>query len=341
MTRRGEGRSGRLWAALLVSAAAVSMTWGAGDGRCALWVDMYSGEPVLYGDLLGDLVDVEIVYLGEKHTLERHHRLQERILTDLASRKPAVLALEQLTVAQQPQVDRYNAGEIDFEELAEQIGWAETWPRYEQYRGLVETAHQLGASVIGLNAPRGIVRQVARQGLEGLEPEQREELPRHMQLDDPMYRRHMETVLSVHAHVAEHPGMIQTMFEAQVARDETMAQALVDYLASEEGEGRQAIVVTGSGHVEHAMGMPSRVRRRMPAVVDRIVVMSDSGDVQLSDAEMMAANEEFSISHADLRHLQRPLADYLHVIELRPEPAAAEQPEPSPPSEREEGEERE
>jgi uncharacterized iron-regulated protein len=174
-----------------------------------------------------------------------------------------------------------------------------------------------------------VIRAVGRNGLDGVDQEVRDKLPRHMQLDDPMYRRHLKNVLSVHAHASSSPEMIDLMLQAQVSRDETMARTLVEYLSSEAGEDRRALVVAGSGHVEHAMGIPSRVRRRMPGVDDRLVVMSDSGDVQLSEAEMMAVNEDFTITHADLRHLDEPLADYLHVMEARaPEaPGAASEEE--------------
>jgi len=285
--------------------------------RCAMWIDLYAGEPVAYEQLVADLSQVRVVYLGEKHTLARHHEIQESILADLVEQGPLVLGLEQLTYEQQAGVDRYNAGEIGFEELAEEIGWSETWPRYEQYRGLVSRAREVGAPVIGLNADPAVIRAVGRNGLEKVEPDVRAKLPLHMQVDDPMYRRHLKNVLSVHAHASSSPEMIDLMLQAQVARDETMAKTLVEYLSSEAGEDRRAVVVAGSGHVEHSMGIPSRVRRRMPGVDDRLVVMSDSGDVQLSDAEMMAVNEDFTITHADLRHLDEPLADYLHIIEAR------------------------
>lgn len=317
-------RIGRAAAAVVLRgvlvAVAVGMSTAGATERCAIWIDLYTGEPAGYERMLEDLATVDVVYLGEKHTLERHHRLQERILADLAAQGPAVLGLEQLNRAQQPGIDRFNAGEIDFDELAEEIEWSENWPRYQNYRSLVERARELGVPVIGLNAELTNVRAVARKGLDGVSDEVRSVLPETIDLDDPMYRKHMKTVMSVHAHAAAHPGMIDSMFQAQVVRDETMASALVDYLSSEEGKGRRAIVVTGSGHVEHAMGVPSRVRRMMPEAEDRIIVMSDSGDVELSPMEKKAVNEDFELTHSDLRHLQRPLGDYLHVVEAKPEP---------------------
>ena len=75
-------------------------------GRWSLWIDVYQGEPLAYEDVLDDLTSVRVIYLGECHTVTRHHQMQERILTDLVQRgKPLVLGLEQLESFQQAVVD--------------------------------------------------------------------------------------------------------------------------------------------------------------------------------------------------------------------------------------------
>lgn len=308
---------------VLATAVLLIATAGAGttvtDDRCVLWIDLYSGEPVTYGEIVDDLAGVDVVYLGERHTLARHHELQVRILEDLAGRGRVAVGLEQFARVTQETVDRFNRGEMGFEELAEAVNWSRYWPNFEQYRELLETARELGAPLVALNARVETVRAVAREGLEGLEPELRSELASDIDLDDPMYRGHLRTVMKVHAHAMANPSLVDRMFQAQVARDETMAESLVQFMQSEEGKGRRVLVIAGAGHVEHAMGVPSRVRRRAPELDDRIVVLSDSGDVELSGATAMQVNEEFEITHADLRTLSVPLADYLHVVSPREE----------------------
>jgi uncharacterized iron-regulated protein len=60
--------------------------FGAGEnGRCSLWIDVYRGESLAYEDVLNDLETVRVIYLGEYHTVKRHHEIQERILADLLS----------------------------------------------------------------------------------------------------------------------------------------------------------------------------------------------------------------------------------------------------------------
>lgn len=298
--------------------AAVSLivlTTGCTSHRCSLWVDVYSGEPVTMTSLIDELAEARVIYLGERHTVDRHHDVQAAIVAALVERDVRlVLALEQLEDFHQPVVDRYNAGEIDFETLAAEIEWEQRWSNYADYRPVIEAARAAGAPLLALNAKRETVRAVARQGVSGLAPEVRAELPDEIDLDDPVYAAHLRQVMMVHAGMPEQ--MMRMMFEAQVVRDETMAARLCSFLQSDAGRGRTAVVLCGSGHVSWGLGIPARVRRRMPDVRDRIIVMSESGDVELSP-QMRAMAREVEITHEDLRMIPSPIADYLHVTAAR------------------------
>lgn len=289
-----------------------------GGGRSGFWIDVYRGEPLSYEAMLDDLAESRVIYLGERHTLERHHAIQERIVTDLTQRGvPLVLGLEQMEAFNQAALDRYYQGEIDFDELAKQTEWVKRWSNYEQYRPILEAARQAGAPVLALNARKETVRQVARQGIDGLDPETRSELPNEINLDDPLYEQHMKRVMMVHAMVT--PEMVHSMFEAQVTRDETMADRLCAFLESAQGRDRTAVVLCGAGHVSHRLGMPDRVRRRIPGIRDRILVLCESGDVELSP-RMKAMARDITITHEQLRQLDRPIADYLHAVSLKEKP---------------------
>ena len=96
-----------------------------------------------------------------------------------------------------------------------------------------------------------------------------------------------------------------------------MASVLASFLLSAEGRGRTAVVVCGSGHVNYGLGTAARVRRRMPAVKERIVLFSESGDVELTPQERAAARP-INVSHEQLRELGRPIADYLHAVSTKP-----------------------
>ncbi len=295
-----------------LSGGAAAAEPAADAARLSIWVDPYRGEPVPHEAVLADLAGVRVVYLGERHRLVRHHAMQAQIVAELAARgKQLVVGLEQLEAAQQPLLDRFNAGELDFEQLAEATDWARRWGNYEHYHPILYAARKAGAPVLALNAPAETIRQVARGGgVAELAPELRTQLPEKMVLDDEPYGRLLG--IYMHVHLAATPERLRPMVEAQIARDEHMADVLARFLQSAEGKDRLAVVVCGVGHVSYGLGMPARVRRRLDDAPDRIVVFSESGDVDLTPEEQ-AVSRPITITHEQLRAMGRPIGDYLYI----------------------------
>jgi uncharacterized iron-regulated protein len=310
---------------ITISAAAGARASSAEEERCEIWIDLYSGEPVTYEDMFEDLLEARVIYLGERHTLDRHHNLQEKIISDLAAHGVEVaVGLEMLPVDVQPILDRYNSGEITFDEFAEEAGWEEIWDNYQDYRGAIEAGHVAGGPVLALNSRRELARQIARNGIEGLDTEWAEKVPEGIDTDQPDYERELMRIMMVMAHATGQSDMMRHIFEAQVIKDEVMADAIARFMQSPDGENRTVVVLCGAGHVSFGYGIPSRVRSRVPDVVDRIVVFSESGDVVLSEREKAMARM-IEITHAQLRANQVPFADYLHARALAPTASGEEE----------------
>jgi len=286
--------------------------------RCSFWIDLLSGEPISEKELFDDLATVRVIYLGERHTVQRHHDLETRVVTELAKRGVRlVLGLEPMEALHQPVLDRYAKKQLSFDQLAEASQWSKRWRGYEQYKPVLEAALQAQALILALNARFETIRQIARSGgVERLDPSLRRELPAAMQLKDPAYERLLRLQMMVHASAS--PERLRPMVEAQIARDEAMAFVLASLLESPAGQGRTAVVVCGSGHIDYGLGTPARVRRRMPGVKDRIVLLSESGDVELTPEERAMARP-ITISHDQLRELDRPIGDYLHATSPKSE----------------------
>jgi len=302
----------RFWMGLLVALLISPLAAQESPSRPALWMDLLSGEPISFASVVDDLASVKVVYLGEIHSLTRHHELQRRIVTALARRgRKIVLGLEQLEKQFQGTLDRYASGEIDFDTLAREVNWTHRWGGYTHYRPVIEAARAAGAHLLALNARNETVRAVARKGLSGLDEKERAELPEFVQLEDPPYERLLHLQLQVHASMK--PSQLRSVYEAQVTRDETMAAVLSQFLRTHD-DNFTAVVLCGRGHVAYGMGIPSRVRLRLPSVTDRIVLFSESGDLHLTEKQKAQARD-VEITHADLQRSQRPLGDYLHIVE--------------------------
>lgn len=281
-----------------------------------LWVDLVRGEKVPAAAVLADLAAAGVVYMGETHTVRGHHEVQLQVMQELFARKvPLVLCLEQLEAPDQPVLDRYNRRELDYEALVKEIDWPKQWRNYADYRQLCEFAQHHRIPIRALNAPAEIIRAVYRGGgVAALHAEQRAQLPAEVQVDDPAYERLMQLELAVHA--AVDATTLRPMFEAQVARDEAMAANILAARQVDATSPRLALVILGAGHLRFGLGTAARVRRRDPQVSERLVLITVNEPVTLSAAEQ-AASREVTISHASLRELGRPPADYLRVLPPR------------------------
>ncbi len=288
------------------------------------WIDLYRGEEVGKTALLGDLATAGVIYVGEIHTIKRHHEAQAALLAGLAKQgRPLALGLEQIEARDQPAVDRFNRDELDFEGLAKAIQWPKQWKNYEQYRSLCEIARKNGIPVRALNAPSEIIRAIGRGGLAALSPEERAQLPKDIATDDPAYEKLMNLMLAVHMSMA--PDKLRPIFEAQVARDETMAENIAKAMRNGDGTARAVVVICGRGHVSYGLGTPDRVRRRVPDAVQRILLVTESGELILNAREKAMARD-VDIRHEDLRALGRPLADYLWIHPRASVPTERKQP---------------
>ncbi len=300
---------------LIIAAGFSFMLAGCSQKFCdntTAWVDIYEGEPVLYSDIISDISTVDVVYIGERHGLKRHHDLQLDIIKSIseADRK-IVLGMEQLGAHNQDVLDRYNTGYITTEELILETNWHSEWSNYKDYVPLVEQVRSAGGMIVGLNAKAQTIRRIARGGLDSLDEAARSELPEYMDFDKPEYREYLSNVMMVMAHVKNEPEFLERMFIAQMCRDEVMAENLYRALKDLDKEWI-AVVVCGSGHVRNGAGMPQSLRARMPDINDRIIVLSESGELELSERQMAMSRKPSEINR--LRCFTMPIADYVHLV---------------------------
>jgi uncharacterized iron-regulated protein len=266
--------------------------------------------------MVDDLATARIVYIGEVHTIRRHHGIQTEILNRLAERNiKLALGMEMFSVHQQEIVSRWQKGNESIEHLMRALG-AGHWTNLPDYGPTLLSARKLGAPILGLNADDSLVRKVARKGLEGLSESEKKQVPAEVGTVDPLYDRLLRLRLQVHK--AFQRKSLDNIVLAQAVRDEAMARAVVGLLTSPEGKDRIVLVIAGAGHINYGLGVPSRVTRMMNEPF-RIVLPSESGELVLSEEEKRQSTP-VQITHHDLSFIRRPIADYLHVVPLKSEP---------------------
>ncbi|MGK7876476.1 MAG: ChaN family lipoprotein [Xenococcaceae cyanobacterium] len=236
-------------------------------------------------EIISELVQANIVYLGETHDSLEDHEAQLEIIQGLYQQNSQVaIALEMFQRPYQQVLDQYLAGQISEAELREQTEYDQRWGfDWEFYAPILRfaKAHQL--PVLALNTPAEVTGKVSRQGLESLTPEELRYIPpvSEIRTDNEDYRQMVREVYEKHAHGGDSNSKgFEQFFTAQVLWDETMAEKIAQFWQG--NPDYQIIVLAGRGHIIYGYGIPSRVARRLEgnSFVQRSVLMGDSQDIE-------------------------------------------------------------
>jgi len=278
------------------------------------YLDVYQGEPISFEEMLGSLTRARVIYLGENHTLKRHHRFQTRVIRALNRRGiPLAIGLEMLPFTLQEHLDDWIGGRFGKKEFLKRIEWEKTWGiDFDVYEPIFDFAREQKIKMLALNAPRDLVRKTARKGLSGLSEEEKGMLPPITPSSEEQ-RRYL--ALSLGRHIALKGEFEQYAYEAQDVWDSTMAHYLVEYMESEEGKDKTVVVLAGSGHMVYGYGIPEKVSHALDLPY-RIILPTSSGDIRF-EKEWEKHVEPVELTHEDFYFLKRPVADFIFLVPLR------------------------
>jgi uncharacterized iron-regulated protein len=269
-------------------------------------IDTSNEQVVSIEQLMGRLLQQEVVYLGEEHHNRFHIDAALSVLNRLtgAGRRP-IMAMEMFGWESQPVLDHYVQGDdLNKQDFLNQAGWSQNWGGpFETYEPLVAIAKANHLRLVALNPPKPLVRLVAKKGLEQARREAdwaRWEMQEETIVDDPSYREKIFEQLRA-CHGGGTDEMYQTMYEASMVRDEGMAKTIVSLLQSlrrlADPTAGPIVSYTGGGHIQYNLPVPQRVGRRV------------SGAIRQTTLYMTSYEEG---RHEDLRQmLTGKIADYI------------------------------
>ena len=260
-------------------------------------IETANEQAISVEELTSRLLRQDVVYFGEEHHNRFHIEAALSVLQHLsqAGRRP-ILAMEMFGWESQPVLDRYVQGDgLSREDFLTQVGWSQNWGgSFETYEPLVSFAKRERLRLVALNPPKGLVRLVAKKGLEQArrDPEWiRWSLQDETIVDDPAYRQRIFEQLRA-CHGGGSDDMYQTMYEASMVRDEGMAKTIVSVVESLRGSTDSAagpvVSYTGGGHVQYNLPVPQRVVRRLSAAVRQTsIYMTSYEEGRLEDLREM------------------------------------------------------
>lgn len=241
-------------------------------------LDLAAAESVDFDRMMDHASTADILFVGENHDNPEHHLLQAQILQAWLLRSdPSAMAMEFFQQDQQAVLDLYTLGDMTEEAFLQAIDWKKTWGYpYHFYRPLLVAAKHCRIRVLALNAPREIVRKVAREGLDALDDMERAQIPRDLDLDNSSHKAYVREVYETHDRADL--KNFEFFYQAQIVWEETMAGNLAEFFRV---HNQKLIVFTGNGHIVRKYGIPDRVRRRVPVSEVTILPFSLRGTVTL------------------------------------------------------------
>lgn len=231
------------------------------------------GRPLSLGDVGALAARHRFVVVGEVHDSPCDHQAQVLVLEALvqAGTLP-VVALESVAVDQQEVLRRFSGRSLEPESLERALEWEATWGfPFELTEPLFAAARRHGLPLAALNLPRETIRQLGRNGLEGIAPALREQLPRLI----PPPPAQVEALREVwRGHGASARGFDRFVL-VQSAWDSQMAEQAIAWSRSLD---RQVLILAGAGHVRYGWGIPHRLRTLLRGASVLTIVPAAGGE---------------------------------------------------------------
>lgn len=241
-------------------------------------------------ELITKMSRADVIYLSEKHDNPRHHEIQLEILESLVAqgKKPAI-GFEFFSVDQTGYLMEYVSGVASpFVKksphskemlLRRNLGWADASDeRWKFYFSLIDFAKKHHLRAFGTDISPGLTLRIRRFGLNQLSTQEKKQL-HDSGFSDPNYEKLMHKKFTA-AHCGwSSPVLLDKLYQTWVARNDAMANSIVDFLGDNENE--PVVMIVGGGHTEHNMGIVERVAHLRPKVKQLDLGLSEIAMEQL------------------------------------------------------------
>lgn len=218
-----------------------------------------------FEEMLEELAEADVVYIGETHTNRDHHRAQLLLIEHLHSRgRLHAIGMEMFQRPYQKVLDDYVFGRIGEEALIERSDYKKRWGYpFELYRPILEFAREYRIPVRALNV-RDEIREPARKGgIDAVPEDLRRTLPAIDTEHYPEHKAFLRTVYDDHEEFIEEPGDadFENFYLVQCMWEDVMADSIVQWFRTAPDDG-QIVVLAGASHVAHRYGIPARAHHR-------------------------------------------------------------------------------
>lgn len=226
-----------------------------------------TGTEISFEQLVNDLKMHDVVFFGELHDDSLLHVIEKKLLTDLKKAdNNFILGMEAFARDDQQSLNKYLSGEYSYEQLDAN---ANLWSNYKDaYSEIVDLAKQDSIDILATNIPVKLSGLVAREGLSALynlSEDNRNHYAREIKVFDNSYKNAFIAELSKFTKQQIDDGddlILERLYQAQVLKDDTMAESIFDYL--ENNVSAKVLHINGDFHSRNHYGIYQKLELLNP-----------------------------------------------------------------------------
>jgi uncharacterized iron-regulated protein len=239
-----------------------------------------TGQTVTFDELMNDLDNSQIVFIGEKHTNNAHHDIQLKIIEAVFKNHHSIeVGMEMLDRSYQPVLDLWSAGLLEEENFLRKVHWYANWRwDFALYRNIFLFIKENRIKIVALNIPSHIPGRIRVGGIDNLADDDKQYLPKEIDTTNTAHRNYAEEVFKRHHFKSN--VKFDDFYMAQCVWDEIMAESIASNLGN-----KKIVVLTGNGHIQYKYGIPDRTFRRTGASFRTIYLASVGEEVELGVAD--------------------------------------------------------
>lgn len=220
--------------------------------------DTRTGEVIAAGELARRLADVRVLFIGEEHTNGEFHRAQLRVIEALqAAGRKVIVGLEMFPWTVTVPLERWRRGELTEAQFLESSQWYEYWSHHwNGYRDIFLFARDRKLRMVGINAPREVVRSVRANGLDSLDAATRRRMPPTIDISSADHRALVQSYFDAEdpLHSKMSPEQAEGLYQAQVTWDAAMGWNAGQALSTPADPQEIVVVLIGAGHAAYGLG---------------------------------------------------------------------------------------
>ena len=238
-----------------------------------------------------------MLFIGEEHTNGEFHRAQLRVIEALtAAGRKVIVGLEMFPWTLTTPLERWSRGELTEAQFLDEAKWYEYWSHHwNGYRDIFFFARDHHLKMVGINAPRDVVRSVRAKGLDSLDAETRKRMPPTIDISSAEHRQLVQSYFDADdpLHSKMSPEQAEGLYQAQVTWDSAMGWNAGQALSTPADPQEIVVVLIGGGHAAYGLGAQRQLTPHFKGRIASLIPVTVRDDEGKAVPTVSAAYADF------------------------------------------------